>query len=138
MIIEAVLTPDVRFSPDGSLLAVGGGEPIVMDARTRRVLAGLRIGRDRILYALRFSPDGRTLFAALANPGEGVTTISASTRLQPAARHRAARRPRPGHADAHKRRPPARDELEDGPTVIRDARTLRPLKSLPVGARGRP
>ena len=31
----------LRFSPDGSRLAVGGGEPVVLDARTHRVLARL-------------------------------------------------------------------------------------------------
>ena len=37
-----------------------------MDARTHRVLARLRIQPDRFIYALRFSPDGRTLFAVVA------------------------------------------------------------------------
>ena len=32
----------VRFSPDGSRLAVGGGGPVVLDTRTHRVLARLR------------------------------------------------------------------------------------------------
>src|SRR6185503_6770212 len=30
---------DLRFSSDGSRLAVGGGEPVVLDTRTRRVAA---------------------------------------------------------------------------------------------------
>jgi WD40 repeat protein/DNA-binding SARP family transcriptional activator len=135
VIIEAVLTPDVRFSPDGSLLAVGGGEPVVLDARTRGVHARLRIGRDRILYALRFSPDGRTLFAAIANPGEGVTTIQRfdARSGQPLGTERHGGR---GLGTLMLTRDGRRvvTTFEDGPTVIRDARTLRPLKSLPVGA----
>ena len=56
---------EVRFSPDGTLVAVGGNAPALVDARTHRLLAGLRIAKDRYVSALRFSPDGRTLFAVL-------------------------------------------------------------------------
>ena len=99
VIIDAVLRLDVRFSPDGSRLAVGGGEPVVLDARTHRVLAAAaHRRRDRILYALRFSPDGRTLFAAVARPPERGQDDPALRRAQrPAARqerHRSARGPR--------------------------------------------
>jgi DNA-binding SARP family transcriptional activator/WD40 repeat protein len=135
VIIDAVLRPDVRFTPDGSRVAVGGGEPVVLDARTHRVLAPLRIGRNRIMYAMRFAPDGRTLYAAIALPPAGGTVIQ--------------------RFDAHTGRPLGKERhvsrdvvtlmltrdgrrlvttrLDEG-TVISDARTLRPLRRLPVGA----
>ena len=54
----------LRYSPDGSRIAVGGCEPVILDATTHRVLAHLQIGSDdRLVYGLRFSPDGRTLYA---------------------------------------------------------------------------
>ena len=52
---------DLRFSDDGSRLAAGGGEALILDARTQRVHA--RLGTTRIILGQRFSPDGRTLFA---------------------------------------------------------------------------
>jgi WD40 repeat protein len=128
---------DVRFSPDGTLVAVGGNAPAVVDARTHRLLAGLRIAKDRYVSALRFSPDGRTLFAVVGfsdphhDPGAGVQRFDART----------------GRALGHERfvaRRPVYVELmvagdgrrvvttspEDGTTIF-DARTLRLLKRLP-------
>jgi DNA-binding SARP family transcriptional activator/WD40 repeat protein len=137
VIIDAVLRPDVRFSPDGSRVAVGGGEPVVLDARTHRVLAPLRMGRDRerIMYAMRFSPDGRTLYAAMALPPAGGTAI----------RRFDARTGRPLGKDTHVSRDLVtlmltRDGRRlvttrvDRGTVISDARTLRPLRRLSIGA----
>ena len=125
----------LQFSPDGSRLAVGGGEPVVLDARTRRVLARLRVGTDRFIYALRFSPDGRTLFAAVGLPPDGATPSSASTRApaspSAAGRH-GARRPRDADAHGDGRRVVTTGVDED--TVIHDARTLRPLQRWPVRA----
>jgi DNA-binding SARP family transcriptional activator/WD40 repeat protein len=137
VITDAVLRPDVRFSPDGSRVAVGGGEPVVLDARTHRVLTPLRMGRDRerIMYAMRFSPDGRTLYAAIALPPAGGTAI----------RRFDARTGRPLGKETHVSRDLVTlmltgdgrqlvtTRLDQG-TVISDARTLRPLRRLPVGA----
>jgi WD40 repeat protein/DNA-binding SARP family transcriptional activator len=134
VIVDAVLRPDVRFSPDGSRVAVGGGEPVVLDARTHRVLAPLRIGRDRIMYAMRFSPDGRTLYAAIALPPPGGTVV----------RRFDARSGRPLGRETHVGRDLVtlmltRDGRRlvttrfDQGTVIRDAGTLRPLRRLPIG-----
>jgi WD40 repeat protein len=135
VIVDAVLRPDVRFSPDGSRVAVGGGEPVVLDARTHRMLAPLRIGRDRIMYAMRFSPDGRTLYAAIALPPPGDTVV----------RRFDARTGRPLGGETHVGRDLVtlmltRDGRRlvttrfDQGTVIRDAGTLRPLRRLPIGA----
>jgi WD40 repeat protein/DNA-binding SARP family transcriptional activator len=135
IIVAEVRLDHLRFSPDGSRLAVGGCHPVILDAHTHRVLAPLRIRDDQFVYALRFSPDGRTLFAAIANPAEGATTVQ--------------------RFDARSGRPLSRERhigpglgtlmlTSDGrrlvttssgwATVIRDARSLRPVKRLPVSA----
>jgi DNA-binding SARP family transcriptional activator/WD40 repeat protein len=56
---------DVRFSHDGTRLAVGGEAPAILDPRSHRLLAGLQIARDRVVYSLRFAPDARTVFAVV-------------------------------------------------------------------------
>jgi len=130
---------DVRFSPDGSRVAVGGDAPAIVDARSHRLLSGLRVRRDRIVYSLRFSPDGRTVFVVLGSipqltPGMEIQRFDAA-----------------GGEPLGPARPIA-DQLETvslmvsgdgrrvvtsspaGGTVIRDARTLQPLRRLPVNA----
>jgi WD40 repeat protein len=74
-ILDEVRRDDLQFSPDGSRIAVGGDKPVVVDARTRRVLARLSSSPVRFVYAIRFAPDGRTLLAAVAFPEGGTTTI---------------------------------------------------------------
>jgi WD40 repeat protein/DNA-binding SARP family transcriptional activator len=133
-IMDVVRRDDLQFSPDGARLAVGGAKPVVMDARSRRVLARLPSGPAQFIYASRFSPDGRTLLAATAFPLEGVTTVQ--------------------RFDAHTGKPVDTGRrvsrglvtlmlTVDGKrvvttgaedTTIRDARTLRPLQRWPVGA----
>ena len=125
----------LRFSNDGARLAVGGTQPVVLDAHTGRVLA--RVPNEHgFIHSLRFSADGRTLFAAIDSP-EGATTIQRFDA-------------RSGRPLGSPRSVTARfggvtlivtndgrrlvTSLEGGPTVIRDARTLRPLRQLPVGA----
>jgi WD40 repeat protein/DNA-binding SARP family transcriptional activator len=135
IIIDAAVRLDhLRFSPDGSRLAVGGGEPVVLDARTHRVLAPLRFKHDGFIYAVRFSPDGRTLFAAIAIPPNGTTIQRFDARTgEPVGRGRHVSRDlvtlmltRDG------RRLVTTRFGED--TVIRDARTLLPLHRWPVRA----
>jgi WD40 repeat protein/DNA-binding SARP family transcriptional activator len=136
-IIDAAVRLDhLRFSPDGSRLAVGGAEPVVLDARTHRVVAPLRFehGGFRFIYAVCFSPDGRTLFAAIALPPNG-TTIQRFD----------ARTGEPVGSGRHVSRDLVTLMLtRDGQrlvttsfahnTVIRDARTLRPLQRWPLRA----
>jgi WD40 repeat protein/DNA-binding SARP family transcriptional activator len=135
IIVAAVRLDHLRFSPDGSRLAVGGCHPVILDAHTHRVLAPLRIGDDQFIYALRFSPDSRRLFAAIANPAEGATTVERFDA-------------RSGRPLSHERRIGAGLGTpmltNDGrrlvttslgwATVIRDAQSLRPLRRVPVGA----
>ncbi|HEY6888827.1 MAG TPA: WD40 repeat domain-containing protein, partial [Solirubrobacter sp.] len=133
-IIAARLPLDhLKFSPDGSRLAVGGCASVLIDAHTHRVLARLRVP-DGFIYALRFSPDGRTLFAVIGNGvGTAVRRFDAWTG-RPLGREQLV----VGHGLAtlmltrDGRR--AVTTSESGPTVIRDARSLRPLRRLPIGA----
>jgi WD40 repeat protein/DNA-binding SARP family transcriptional activator len=124
----------VRFSADGSRLAIGGDQLVVLDARTHRALTRLSVEG---IYDLCFSPDGRTLFAAFENPSEGGTSIqrfdARSGRLLGGERtfHRS-RANVTLMVTSDSRR--VVTSFEGGPTVIRDARTLRPLKRLPTGA----
>ena len=69
VIVDAVVQPDVRFSPDGSMVAVAGGKPGVYDARTHQRISSLRVPRDSLTYGLTFSPDGRELIARTVIPG---------------------------------------------------------------------
>jgi DNA-binding beta-propeller fold protein YncE len=60
---------DVRFSPDGKLLAVAGGQPSAKgDLRLYHVgewkLLGVLRGHDDVVFSVAFSPDGRYLASA--------------------------------------------------------------------------
>ena len=131
---------DVQFSPDGTRLAVGGMAPAVLDARTNRLIAGLQLGRsERFVYAVRFSPDGRTLFAL----GEWVPEFKFNAAVQrfdagtgrPLGTERVVTR-RSSFVNLMVSRDGRRlvtTSSEDG-TVIRDARTLEPLDRVSIGA----
>jgi WD40 repeat protein/DNA-binding SARP family transcriptional activator len=139
-VIDSIVRFDhLRYSPDGSRIAVGGCDPVILDAATRRVLARLQIGSDRfgrLVYGLRFSPDGRTLYAAVALPpdrGSLVLRLDGRTggRLGGAVRD---------HHVGFASIMPTRDgrtlvtaNSAETETVIRDARTLRTLRRVPAG-----
>jgi WD40 repeat protein len=130
---------DVRFSPDGSRIAVGGMAPAILDARTHRTFAGLAIERDQVVFALRYSPDGRTLFAIT---GWSVPELNPATMLQ---RFDARSGRALGRARIVSQRlvfvnllvtPDGRivtSSPSDAATIY-DASTLRPLGHLPVRA----
>jgi DNA-binding SARP family transcriptional activator/WD40 repeat protein/energy-coupling factor transporter ATP-binding protein EcfA2 len=142
----------LRFSDDGSRLAVAADPSIIMDARTHRVLARLRTIPGRLTYGLSFSPDGHTLYAAIATPRVMTGVFDATDDGQLPANGTSivrfdARNGRQLGAKRSVTRGPAvvalmltRDgrrlvtSVHDGPTVVRDARTLRPLRRLPLGA----
>jgi WD40 repeat protein len=138
----------LRFSPDGTRLAVGGGWGTVLDAATLRLVAHL--AAPVAVDGLAFSPDGRTVLASVprlpvafapARPSAGVGSPASAT-LQPFD----ARNGRPlGPPRRVSRRSVSitpifmRDGTrivtsdEGGPTVVRDARTLRPLTRFAAG-----
>ncbi len=128
----------LRFSNDGSRLAVGGGEPVVFDTRTWRVLARLP-SKEWSIHQLRFSPDGRTLFALIDRPPRATAIQRFDARSG-----RPLGRPRPvtrrfgsfGSETLIATQDGRRlvTTFAGGPIVIRDARTLRTLRQLPGGA----
>jgi WD40 repeat protein/DNA-binding SARP family transcriptional activator/energy-coupling factor transporter ATP-binding protein EcfA2 len=130
-----VAADGVRFSNDGSRIAVGGEQPVVLDARTRRVLARLPLHDVHVSHDLRFSADGRTLFALMSLPwGASIQRFDARNgrpfgREQPIPR-------RSAQVTLMVTRDGRRlvTSIDGGPTVVHDARTLRPLKRFPVGA----
>ena len=124
----------LQFSDDGTWLAAGGSQPAILDARTHRVAARLAVDgvtAERLI----FSPDGRTLFAAV---GYGDPVRAGLERFDV----RSGRSLGP-LVDLGRRNAPAAMALtHDGrlitsvdgsPAVIRDARTLLPLAHLPAG-----
>ena len=96
----------LRFSDDGTRLAVGGLDPAVLDARTRKRRARPTLDDVRYFYAMRFAPDGRTLLAGIAGPGREISSSASPSRA--GARSAAPRLITPARrardADAHARR----------------------------------
>ena len=124
----------LSFSDDGSRLAAGGGEAAILDPQTQRVHT--RRGTKGHVYGPRFSPDGRTLFAIVEAYGryfvQRFDARSGRSPNEPVFVARAAGVQPSLQVTRDGRR--VVTSYEDGPTVIRDARALRPLKRLRVGA----
>jgi WD40 repeat protein/DNA-binding SARP family transcriptional activator len=133
--IAVVLRFDqLHYSPDGSRIAIGGCEPLILDAATHRVIVHLQV-RDALVYGLRFAPDGRTLYAVGRFDGrllilrfDGRTGRRLSGTARWGGDGFATAIPTPdGRAVV------TADSPERG-TVVRDARTLRALRRIPAGA----
>ena len=128
----------VSFSDDGSLLAVGGSVPGVLDAAGRRSVASLNPSRVALVVSgVRFSPNGREIIATSGSQSLGAPV---TIRRFDARDGRPIGRPRPaGRTGATVTTMVASGgvrvvtTVEGGPTVIRDALTLRPLRRLPDG-----
>jgi WD40 repeat protein/DNA-binding SARP family transcriptional activator len=125
-------TEDVRFSDDGSRLAVGGGEPLIFDPRTRRIVTRLPMAP---ISNLRFSPDGRTLFAVLDDFSgrmfaQRYDARSGRPLVEPQFIARDARVNLMVTSDGGR----VITSVDGGATMIRDARTLRPLRRVADGA----
>jgi WD40 repeat protein/DNA-binding SARP family transcriptional activator len=131
----------LQYSPDGLRIAVGGCHPVMLDAATHQVQARLQMGSDRrggrIVSALRFSPDGGTLYAAagFASSDPGVLLMRLDGRTGRRVGRALTIRSGDGvtlmpMGDGRRLVTTYSDATE---TVIRDARTLRPVRRLPVG-----
>ena len=62
----------LRFSDDGTRLAVGGLDPAVLDPRTRKLVMP-KLSNVRYFFAMHFAPDGRTVLAGIAGPGRAIS-----------------------------------------------------------------
>ena len=114
------------------------GHPRRRDPSGPRASAG-RQRPSTVVSDLRFSPDGRTLYAVGGLPADAAQLVLAVRRAHgpPARPARFATRPR----RLREQLMPTRDgralvtaDSAEGETVIRDARTLRVLRRMPVGA----
>jgi WD40 repeat protein/DNA-binding SARP family transcriptional activator len=121
----------LSFSEDSSRLAVGGTQPVVLDARTHRVVARLPAMDNRTIESLRLSADGRTLLAAVYVPPDytAVRRFDATTGRPLGALRFVGRGIAPW---ALKFTSDGRvvTSRAGGPTTVRDARTLPPLSEL--------
>jgi WD40 repeat protein/DNA-binding SARP family transcriptional activator len=124
----------LRFSHDGSRLLVAGVWPVVLDAATLRVAT--LVHASEFVQGVRFSPDGRTLVAGLLGTATPKLQRFDARTGHPLGAPRATSRRRFAIVVPHLTRDGTRviTTVRGGPTVIRDARTLRPLKRLAAGA----
>jgi WD40 repeat protein len=120
----------LSFSADGSRLAIGGKQPVILDARTHRIVAELPARERGVIEPLRLSADGRTLFAAV--DGTAVQRFDTTTGRPRGALRLVGRGIAPW---ALKFTSDGRvvTSRAGGPTTVRDARTRRPLVRLPAG-----
>jgi len=77
----------VRFSPDGKLLAAGGGEPsrtgdlTLFDLATGKATATWKDRHDDIVMSLDFSPDGKLLASGAADKIARVIEVASGKRV---------------------------------------------------------
>jgi WD40 repeat protein/DNA-binding SARP family transcriptional activator len=138
----------VRFSPDGTRLAVAGVESVdILDARTHRAsTSGLVVAPPTasqlvkvpwVLGTIAFSPDSRVLAAdAIHNAAPRIADIvrwNARTGHRLGPPRRVARTPEPALVGFTAAGRLVTSSAADNTTVIRDAATLRPLRRLRGG-----
>jgi WD40 repeat protein/DNA-binding SARP family transcriptional activator len=138
-VIDSLVRFDhLQYSPDGSRIAVGACKPVILNATTHRVQARLQIGSDRLgrlVYGLRFSPDGRTLYAAVAlTPNRGTLLLRldgrTGRRLSGELRDRDVAFGMLMLSRDGRRLVTTNSAATE--TVVRDARTLQALRRVPV------
>ena len=116
------------FTDDGSRLAVSGGQPYLIDAATRIRLAPIQLASSRQATSVQFSADRRSVIATIENSAINSTVLQrfdardARALGAPEVVVRSSRLVSvlivPGGAHVV-------TTFEGGPTVVRDARSLR-------------
>jgi WD40 repeat protein len=124
---------NVRFSDDGSMLAIGGPHPMIVEPRTSRVIT--RLGSRNYLFSPRFSPDGRTLFAGVDDYSSRIFVQRFDARSgRPLSEPFFVTHSGNGNVSLMVMRDGRLITSRDGgETVIRDGHTLRALRRLSVG-----
>ena len=124
----------LRFSDDGTRLAVGGLDPAVLDARTRKLVMP-KLNNVRYFFAVHFAPDGRTVLAGVAGPGRAISAqrfaVASGRRIgvpRLITRRNVLATPMLTHDGTRV------ITTMTGRTEIRDAMTLRVLQRWPAGA----
>jgi WD40 repeat protein/DNA-binding SARP family transcriptional activator len=125
---------DVRFSDDGALLAVGGTQPQILDARSSRVISQMRT--SGVVQSVRFSPDARTLIAVVDDLAgrsfvQRFDVRSGAQLDEPRPVARGLKTVRMVLTSDGRR---AVTAVAGGPVRVHDARTLRPLARMTVPA----
>jgi WD40 repeat protein len=126
----------VRFNGDGSLLAIAGSPALVIDAGTGRSVASLPLAELRSILSARFAADQRSIIATIDSPAAGSTAIQRfdARTGRPIGRPRAVA---PDGRSVTVLAGPGSNQVttthDGGPTVVRDAVTLRPLRRIRPG-----
>ncbi len=134
---EPVGLDALAYDRAGARLAVGGSQPVVLDADSYRVVAQLPLLENQVAYRLRFSGDGRSVFVVLLDGVRDAITLRAYD--ADSGRRLATDRPltrgfKPVALMATRDGRRVVTSFDGGPTEIFDARTLRPLARLRAGS----
>ena len=134
---EPVGLDALAYDRAGARLAVGGSQPVVLDADSYRVVAQLPLLENQVAYRLRFSGDGRSVFVVLLDGVRDAITLRAYD--ADSGRRLATDRPltrgfKPVALMASRDGRRVVTSFDGGPTEIFDARTLRPLARLRAGS----
>ena len=127
---------EADFTDDGSQLAVAGPQPYVIDPATRIFVTEVPLAQSRFGTSVRFSTDRRSVIVTIDNPSTRSTMIQRFSARdgRPIGAARVAARPAkpvtvlvvPGGEHVV-------TTFDGGRTVVRDARSLRPERSVAAG-----
>jgi len=127
---------EADFTDDGKQLAVAGPQPYVIDPATRIFITEIPLAQSRFATSVRFSTDRRSVIVAIDNPSTRSTMIQRFSARdgRPIGVARVAARPaKPLTVLAVPGGEHVVTTYDGGRTVIRDARSLRPERSVAAG-----